>query len=560
MMTLKLHRMTRSIMQQKTGTLVFFFVFLSLVSYAQVSSSIDSTSIKIGEEIIYKIEVNTDSTDLVVFPEGQSFSPLEMISSYEIDTTKRDATFRLIKKYGLTQFDSGAYAIPKQKIIINDKTFFTDSLHVEVQAVVVDTTKQGLYDIKPVMAVDKEIGDWWIYLLIAIASVALVAFLMYWFIWRQKPLTEAEEIALLPPYDRAKMALKKLDESNYLQTENLKEYYSELTFIIRKYLDEKVYDRALESTTDELVYRLKLLKEGNQIELSANDIKNIETILKRADLVKFAKSAPDVALAEMDRKTVDLEIDQVKSALPEPTEAEKLQDKRYKEEQERRKKNKKIVLTVVLSLALVFATLIGFIATYGFTYVKDTIIGHESKSLLEGNWVTSDYGYPPITISTPKVLKRTEVPTPEALKEQYKSTVFSYGSLIDKLNIVVRTTTFTKPQQQEMQTNDQEPEIDLNQAVDAVLSHWEKSGAINIVLNKEKFVTPRGAEGLKAFGTADLPSLLSDKTEKGKYAILSFTSQNILQQVLLSWKDNDDYAEDIIERILDSIELKPKAE
>lgn len=560
MMTLKLHRMTRSIMQQKTGTLVFFFVFFSLVSYAQVSSSIDSTSIKIGEEIIYKIEVNTDSTDLVVFPEGQSFSPLEMISSYEIDTTKRDATFRLIKKYGLTQFDSGAYAIPKQKIIINDKTFFTDSLHVEVQAVMVDTTKQGLYDIKPVMAVDKEIGDWWIYLLIAIASVALVAFLMYWFIWRQKPLTEAEEIALLPPYDRAKMALKKLDESNYLQTENLKEYYSELTFIIRKYLDEKVYDRALESTTDELVYRLKLLKEGNQIELSANDIKNIETILKRADLVKFAKSAPDVALAEMDRKTVDLEIDQVKSALPEPTEAEKLQDKRYKEEQERRKKNKKIVLTVVLSLALVFATLIGFIATYGFTYVKDTIIGHESKSLLEGNWVTSDYGYPPITISTPKVLKRTEVPTPEALKEQYKSTVFSYGSLIDKLNIVVRTTTFTKPQQQEMQTNDQEPEIDLNQAVDAVLSHWEKSGAINIVLNKEKFVTPRGAEGLKAFGTADLPSLLSDKTEKGKYAILSFTSQNILQQVLLSWKDNDDYAEDIIERILDSIELKPKAE
>nr|WP_245705878.1 OPT/YSL family transporter [Bizionia paragorgiae] len=560
MMTLKLHRMTRSIMQQKTGTLVFFFVFFSLVSYAQVSSSIDSTSIKIGEEIIYKIEVNTDSTDLVVFPEGQSFSPLEMISSYEIDTTKRDATFRLIKKYGLTQFDSGAYAIPKQKIIINDKTFFTDSLHVEVQAVMVDTTKQGLYDIKPVMAVDKEIGDWWIYLLIAIASVALVAFLMYWFIWRQKPLTEAEEIALLPPYDRAKMALKKLDESNYLQTENLKEYYSELTFIIRKYLDEKVYDRALESTTDELVYRLKLLKDGNQIELSANDIKNIETILKRADLVKFAKSAPDVALAEMDRKTVDLEIDQVKSALPEPTEAEKLQDKRYKEEQERRKKNKKIVLTVVLSLALVFATLIGFIATYGFTYVKDTIIGHESKSLLEGNWVTSDYGYPPITISTPKVLKRTEVPTPEALKEQYKSTMFSYGSLIDKLNIVVRTTTFTKPQQQEMQTNDQEPEIDLNQAVDAVLSHWEKSGAINIVLNKEKFVTPRGAEGLKAFGTADLPSLLSDKTEKGKYAILSFTSQNILQQVLLSWKDNDDYAEDIIERILDSIELKPKAE
>ncbi|TYB76156.1 hypothetical protein ES676_05645 [Bizionia saleffrena] len=558
-MTLKLQMTNRFIKQQKASVLTFFIVLFSLSSYAQVSNSIDSTTIKIGEEIIYKIEVKADSSALVVFPEGQTFSPLEMISSYAIDTTKREATFLLIKKYGLTQFDSGAYTIPKQKIIINNTTVFTDSLRIEVYPVVIDTTKQGLYDIKPMIAVEKAVGNWWIYGFITIASIAVIAYLMYWFIWRKKPLTEAEEIALFPPYDRAKMALKKLDDSNYLQTENLKEYYSELTFIIRKYLDEKVYDRALESTTDELVDRLKLLKEGNQIELSNNDIRNIETILKRADLVKFAKSAPDVALAEIDRKTIDIEIDQVKSALPEPTEAEKLKDKRYKEEQERRKKKKKVVLTVVLSLALILATLIGFIATYGFTYVKDTIIGNESKTLLEGNWVTSEYGFPPLTISTPKVLKRSEAQTPSELKEQVKNTMFSYGGLIEHLNIVVSTTKYTAPQQQTQQEQ-QEPKIDLNKAVDKGLKDWEQSGAINIVLNKEKFVTPRGAEGLKAFGTADLPTILSGKTEKGKYVILSFTSQNILQQVRITWKNNDDYTEEIVERIINSIELKPKAE
>jgi len=558
MMTVKLQIIYRFIKQLKASVLAFLFVLFSLFSYAQVSSSIDSTSIKIGEEIIYNIEVEADSSALVVFPEGQAFSPLEMIESYAIDTTKLDATFRLIKKYGLTQFDSGAYTIPKQKIIINDKTFFTDSLRLEVNTVVIDTTKQGLYDIKPLIAVEKATGKWWIYILIAIASIALIAFLMYWFIWRQKPLTEAEEIALLPPYDRAKLALKKLDDSNYLQTENLKEYYSELTFIIRKYLDEKVYDRALESTTDELVHRLNLLKDGNQIELSTNDIRNIETILKRADLVKFAKSAPDVALAEIDRKTVDIEIDQVKSALPEPTEAEKLKDKRYKEEQEKRKKKRKVVLTVVLSLALLFLTLVGFITTYGFTYVKDSIIGNESKTLLEGQWVTSEYGYPPISIATPNVLKRTKAPIPDELKAQVKNTMFVYGSLMNNLNIVVSTTAFTAPKQQgEKQKT---PEIDLNKAVDGALKEFEQKGAINIVLNKEKFVTPRGAEGLKAFGTADMPTMLSDKTEKGKYIILSFTSQNILQQVIIVWKDNDSYAEDIIERIINSIELKPKTE
>ena len=155
-------------------------------------------------------------------------------------------------------------------------------------------------------------------------ALAIVSGLLYWFLWRKKPLTESEKIALLPPYDRAKLAIKKLEESTYLKQAEFKEYYSELTDIIRKYLDEKVYDHAMESTTEELVNRLRLLKEGNQIDLSQETIKNIEDILKRADLVKFAKSAPDVALAELDRQTIDVEIDHVKEVLPEPTEEEKL--------------------------------------------------------------------------------------------------------------------------------------------------------------------------------------------------------------------------------------------
>ena len=104
---------------------------------------------------------------------------------------------------------------------------------------------------------------------------------------------------MLPPYDRAKLALKNLDESTYLINSELKDYYSELTFIIRKYLDEKVYDKALESTTDELISRLNLLKDANEIKISQEDINNLETILKRADLVKFAKSSPDVELAKI---------------------------------------------------------------------------------------------------------------------------------------------------------------------------------------------------------------------------------------------------------------------
>ncbi len=527
-------------------------VLMSWFSFSQVTSSIDSTSIKIGEQITYQINVEADSTDLVVFPEGQTFQPLEMIESYQIDTTKNNAKFNLIKRYGLTQFDSGAYTIPRQKIIIGNRTIFTDSLKVEVNNVVIDTTKQGLFDIKPFTRVDKSSSKWWKFLLLGLLALGLLAFLLYWFIWRKKPLSEDEKIALLPPYDRAKLALKKLEDSDYLKQEELKDYYSELTLIIRKYLDEKVYDHSLESTTDELINRLNLLKEGNQIDLSKETIKNLEGILKRADLVKFAKSSPDVALADIDRTTIDSEIDHVKEALPEPTEEDKLLDEKYREELERKKKRKKVILTVVISVFILLTTFTVFSLKYGFDYVKDTIIGHDSKELLETkNWVTSDYGAPPITITTPKVLRRLEVPMTEEMKQQIDVNAFAYGSLLDFFSVSTNTSVYK---------NDK-IKIDLEQAVDGTLQLFEQQGVQNLISKRDKFETPNGAEGLKTHGNADFPVLNTDKFTRGNYVLLTFTTNNVVQQVVLRWRSDDEYAEHMVQRILNSVELvKPKTE
>ncbi|MCD2258485.1 hypothetical protein KWG70_04685 [Psychroserpens sp. XSD401] len=471
-----------------------------------------------------------------------------MIESYKVDTTKNNARFKLIKKYGLTQFDSGSYMIPKQKVVIGTKTVFTDSLNVEVFSVAVDTTKQNLYDIKPLIKVEKGASNWWIYLLITLMALGLIGFLLYWFIWRKKPLTEEEEIAMLPPYDRAKLALKKLDESNYLQRSELKDYYSELTFIIRKYLDEKVYDRALESTTDELVDRLNMLKDANQIELSQTDIDNIETILKRADLVKFAKSAPDIELARIDRDTIDVEIDQVKEALPEPTEEEKLLNKQYKEEQDRKKKREKIVLTVCASILILVATYVGFGLKYGFKYVADTIIGNETKELLEGDWVKSDYGVPPIMISTPVVLERIELQAIDTI-QQVKRTAFGYGDLDSAFNIGVGTTQYNLPEGEE---------IDINGAVEETIKSLENNGARNLIVKQEQFITPNAAEGLKVFGTGEFPTDVKDQYRSGEYLILIFVAddKSVMQKVALIWNNEDEYTNQIMDRILNSVELK----
>ena len=536
-----------------SGLMILFTSF----SFGQVSSKVDTTQIRIGEQINYKINVEADSSALVVFPEGQTFLPLEAVEASNIDTTKNNAKILLSRIYKLTQFDSGVYTIPRQKIIIGDKPFFTDSLKVMVNPIEVDTTKQGLYDIKPIIEVDKTGGNWWKYLLITLLLIGLVAFLLYWFIWRKKPLTEEEEIALLPPYDRAKIAIRKLDQSQFLLKSEIKKYYSELTLIIRKYLDEKVYDRAMESTTDELILRLQLLKDGNQIPLKKNTINNLQSILKRADLVKFAKSKPDTALAEMDRDIIDKEIDNVKASLPEPSEEEKILDKQYKEAQERKKKRRKVILTVAISLFLIIATIVGFGIKYGFGYVKDTIIGHESKELLEGNWVESAYGFPPVWIETPRVLKRVDSPLPEEAKEQMSMTTFVYGTMLDIFSVAINTTTLNVPKQKPQTKETENPTFDLFKVSEESIKGFESKGARDILVKRDQFITPNAAEGLKTFGTFNIVIPNTNNVVNAEYALFSFSNENVLQQIIITWPDNDDYADEMVQRIIDSIELKP---
>ncbi|MGB2415873.1 MAG: hypothetical protein ACPH6A_02435 [Flavobacteriaceae bacterium] len=544
----------RTIKQRSTQNILLslFCVLISLIGYSQVTSSIDSTAIKIGAELFYKIHVKTDSTTLVVFSEEQTFQPLEMINSYSIDTTKKEGYYQLTKTYGLTQFDSGVYTIPKQKIRIGDNIFFTDSLQVQVNPVVVDTSKQKLFDIKPLIEVDKKPSKIWRTLGFILLALLGIGGVLYWFIWRKRPMSEAEKIAALKPYERAKLALEKLDEERYFENEEIKTYYSDLTLILRQYLDEKVYEQSLESTTDELIFRLKTLEAANQIKLSKETIQNIETILKRADLVKFAKSKPDYQLAKLDKNTIDLEIDHVKEGLPEPTEEELLQDLAYREALARKQKRKKIKQITAAILGVFLITMIGLVIRSGFTEVKDTVLRNPSKLLLEKTpWVTSEYGAPGITISTPEVLQRQIVELPEEMKGKVQTVTFAYAGTDTPIDVVINSSKYAAETDEEGKQKD--VPIDLLKVAEGVLDRFEENGTKNIITRNEQFITPNGQEGIKTFGTAEF--LVEDKLVKGAYILLGFSTPNLLQQVILTWKEEDVYADQIVERILNSIEL-----
>ncbi|MCR9263745.1 MAG: BatD family protein [Flavobacteriaceae bacterium] len=514
---------------------------------SKISTDVDTLSIKIGEQIKYTITVETDSTNVVHFPEGQTFSPLETVEAIIGDTIKNNNRVILQRIYALTQFDSGAYTIPPQRIAINEQPFFTDSFNIKVADVAVDTTKQKMYDIKPLMQVERSNAELWKTLLWVLLGLLIVGGLVYWFFLRKKPLTEEEKVALLPPYDRALLELKNLENSRYLIQDEYKKYYSELTDIVRLYLEDEVHVSAMESTTAQLMTKLEMLKDAGELKLDDETLRQFQNILQTADLVKFAKSKP--ATAEQDRKIVEQIVVKTHDALPEPTEEELLLNEEYLEELAKKKQRKRIYWAAAIFAGLVFLGTGASIAYYGFKQVRDTVFGYPTKDLLEGEWVSSSYGFPPVELETPDVLVRQEVKLPPETEELVKELQsFSYGSYVGIFSVSASSAIYKE-----------EKDPDFSAAVGATLATFEGLGLKNIITKQEEFTTKSGVQGLKTFGTGTIMGPSENQSKKAKYTILSFGGKGFMQQVVITWEDGDAYAEQIVDRILNTLDVKTQA-
>lgn len=514
-----------------------------------VTSSVDTTVIKIGEQIHFKIEVAADSTAEVFFPDGQTFIPLEMVEQLPIDSVIIQDKLKLIKEYALTQFDSGHYTLPKQQLMIDGKPFFTDSLTIQVNTVVVDTTKQKMFDIKSLAVVDKPMGNWWIWVLIGLVVVGLIGLVIYWFVIRKKPLTEEEKIALLPPYDRALAELKKLDDSKYIIQSEYKEYYTELTNIVRYYLEEDAHISAMESTTDELITKIELLRDSGNLNLDNDTIDQFKKVLKTADLVKFAKSRPDDSMVAGDRKTVETIVVKTKQALPEPTEEELMQQEAYVEDLTRRKKKQQIKKAILVSVGVLVIALGALTYIFGFDTIKDNVLGHPNKSLLESQWVGSSYGYPSMYVETPEVLERVKDLDKNGAVGTHSNQRYTYGEIHGNFFIQLNVATYKK-----------EGDFDAKKAIESAIARVEKAGARNMIVKQEEYVSPTGKEGNKVFGTLNLEDPERGTIRNVSYMILSFVQGGGFQQLTMVYPKNDTYADTIVERITSSIDFKTQSE
>ena len=533
--------------------LYFILLFTSTLFAQKVTTSIDTTRNKIGAEFLLTLKTSVTKKDKVIFPKSQNFGALEVIASYKIDTLKNNDTYQLVKKYGLTQFDSGKYTIPKIPVIINGKPFFSDSIAIEVSNVKVDTLKQKMFDIKSIEKVKIE-TNYWIYILPVIIILALLFLGFYLFKkYKNRPKKE-QEIVYKSPIEKATSLLQTLEKKELWQNGEVKEYYSQLTDIVRTYIEEEIQIPAMESTTSELIFSLKKVASQKKMKLNQETLKNLEKVLKQADLVKFAKVKPLDFEIEEDKKRITSAVVKIHDAIPqaeEKTDELEIWNEEQKQKSIARKylerKVRRIKIAVLVGLSVIILSVVLTILAKGFDYVKDLVLGNPTKELVEKEWLVSEYGNPGITIETPEILKRMnaeKVLPKNAMALIKEMQLFGYGSLGADFSIAIATKKFKKP-----------TDVKLDDLAEESSKIMESQGATNIIFKQEDFKTNQGIEGKKAFGTFVIIDKNENSSKKLYYEMLFFKQEGGIQQITISYKESDKYGGEIASRILNSIEL-----
>lgn len=294
--------------------LIYISFLISVVAFSQSSKvkvETNATDIRIGEQ--FQLKISVDETENVILPQFKNLNGLEIVDSLKVDTISK----KLIRKYILTGFDSGAFYIPRQQVFINNKAFFTDSLLINVATISVDTTKIKKFPIKGIKGEAIQFDDYKSILYWVLGILLMAGTILYFALKRTENTETSTSETLLAPYQEALRNLSLLDKKLLWQNNKVKEYYSELTNVVRRYVERELHVPAMETTTNGLIETLSDFSDAETIVTDKETIKKLGDLLKQADLVKFAKSKPMAYEIEGDRNIAEHVLNNLKPNITE---------------------------------------------------------------------------------------------------------------------------------------------------------------------------------------------------------------------------------------------------
>ena len=268
---------------------IFILLILAVVSHAQVqvTASVDSTKILIGGRSHYFITVYAPKGTKISFPEFNNKK--EIVSDVEVlsaksDTADANGKVRIRRIYTITAWDAKRYTIPAQKVIVDGATKTTGNVALDVQAVPIDTVKSTPMPPDDIQKVPFSWGEWVPVILVLVLALILICivFYLYRILCHKKNGRTPKNTRTLSYYEQAKQDLSEIAANKMLYAEQ-KDYYTDVTNVLRKYISQRYNINALEMTSHEIIESMK----------DVCDVSELKVVFNTADLVKFAKYSTD---------------------------------------------------------------------------------------------------------------------------------------------------------------------------------------------------------------------------------------------------------------------------
>ena len=262
----------------------------NFASHGQIiSASAVPDSVTVGDEISFRIILQTPKEARVITPETSGFGNFTL-RNFQTETKTGANYDTVIYDYTLAIFKPQNCTIPSLSFIISGDSL-SDTLSSEAVPVhfisVLPQDGDGEFTIRDLKAqqVTGRGGMWWIWL-IAAAALGAAAFYIFTRFMKKKT-GVAAVIPQKPPYEEAIEALRNLEEKKLLQRGLIKEHVFELSEIFKRYIGRRFDTNAPDLTSDEIVLWLESSNLSRELRLNA------EWFFRTSDPVKFAKWVPD---------------------------------------------------------------------------------------------------------------------------------------------------------------------------------------------------------------------------------------------------------------------------
>lgn len=309
--------------------LLLFLTFIGVFGFSQeieVKSKIDTNLISIGDQFTLTLDLKKSIKQDVNFPmlSDTISKEIEIVEEKPVDTLNVSGDYiSLQKKYILTSFDSGMFVLPQFNFTINsadtDTIATQETILLQVLTMAVDTTQHKIADIKEPfeapMTFMEFIDEYYPYILGGLILIALII-LGIWYAKKLKNTKPTEKPKIEKPKEPAHIIafrdLELLKDKKLWQENRVKQYYVELTDILRKYLYNRFDIYAMEMTSDEILTAILQVKGINE------ELKNkVRQFLTIADFVKFAKANPLPQDHDISMKTTYTFVEETKKVVVE---------------------------------------------------------------------------------------------------------------------------------------------------------------------------------------------------------------------------------------------------